>query len=250
MNQDEPLRTEYSPYAAYGYPDLVNPYAHHAMSRWSPQQSPRHPSDQHHDHHCDHHHSNQPPWPSLPLPTQLKVSTLDCKRGKRKKHDNDNVDNVDNDNNDCRREKRKKQDSLPGGNSLTRDERKVRRPEPFFAWRGFSILICLLVFILICGLSFFWTAGFLDRDLFADYLGDADRSSFHPDMHGLFFSFHCIQRVSMTPALWSDEDSVNSYIRWWFKYCFCPPFLKFCMSVHLGIVFVRLGTGARPSDTL
>ena len=32
--QDEPLRTEYSPYAAYGYPDLVNPYAHHAMSRW------------------------------------------------------------------------------------------------------------------------------------------------------------------------------------------------------------------------
>ena len=31
--QDEPLRTEYSPYAAYGYPDLVNPYAHHAMSR-------------------------------------------------------------------------------------------------------------------------------------------------------------------------------------------------------------------------
>ena len=31
--QDEPLRTEYGPYAAYGYPDLVNPYAHHAMSR-------------------------------------------------------------------------------------------------------------------------------------------------------------------------------------------------------------------------
>ena len=31
--QDEPLRSEY-PYGAYGYPDLVNPYAHHAMSRW------------------------------------------------------------------------------------------------------------------------------------------------------------------------------------------------------------------------
>ena len=30
--KDEPLRSEY-PYAAYGYPDLVNPYAHHAMSR-------------------------------------------------------------------------------------------------------------------------------------------------------------------------------------------------------------------------
>ena len=196
LNQDEPLRTEYSPYAAYGYPDLVNPYAHHAMSRWSPQQSPRHPSDQHHDHHCDHHHSNQPPWPPPPPPTQLKVSTLDCRRENRKKHNNDNVDNVDNDNNNCRREKRKKQDSLPGGNSLTRDERKVRRPEPFFAWRGFSILICLLIFFMICMLIFFMML--IDLHFIQTCM--------------VFLPFHCFQRVSMTPELLSDEDSVNSYM--------------------------------------
>ena len=134
-----------------------------------------------------------------------------------------NVDDVDNGNNNCRREKRKKQDSLPGGNSLTRDERKVGRLEPFFAWRRFLILICLLIiFMMLIDLHFIQTCMF-------------------------FLSFPCFQRVSMTPELLSDEDSINSYIEWWFKCCFlsspsrilhvCSSWNSICTSRHRRLVF-------------
>ena len=142
-----------------------------------------------------------------------------------------NVDDVDNGNNNCRREKRKKQDSLPGGNSLTRDERKVGRPEPFFAWRGFSILICMLIIFMISLLIIFMMLidlHFIQTCMF-------------------FLSFPCFQRVSMTPELLSDEDSINSYIEWWFKCCFlsspsrilhvCSSWNSICTSRHRRLVF-------------
>ena len=127
--------------------------------------------------------------PLLP-PTQLQVSVLDCRGGKR---NNNNVDNVDNDNNDCRREKRKKQDSLPGGNSLTRDERKVRRPEPFFAWRGLrSWFVCWLSSWFLCWLSLWcW-------------------SSFHPDMHD-FSLVSLLSKGQHDPEL-LYEDSVYKFL--------------------------------------
>ena len=62
-----------------------------------------------------------------------------------------------------------------------------------------------------------------------------------------FLSFPCFQRVSMTPELLSDEDSINSYIEWWFKCCFlsspsrilhvCSSWNSICTSRHRRLVF-------------
>ena len=69
------------------------------------------------------------------------------------------------------------------------DLRKVRRPKLFLYGRLVSlILICLLIIlVMLIDLHFIQTCM-------------------------VFLSFHCFQRVSMTPELLSDEDSVNSYM--------------------------------------